>query len=67
MLIYIETVCPFCGQSHEVAVYEDDYLRWCNGESAQSVFPYLTANEREMLISGICPHCWENQFGGDEE
>ena len=67
MLVYITTVCPMCGESHEVTVYEDDYLRWCDGELAQVAFPYLNADEREMLISGICPTCWDKMFSFDED
>ena len=59
--------CPFCGHAHEVAVNESDYLDWDDGELAQNAFPYLSADEREMLISGICPTCWNKMFGGDEK
>lgn len=60
--------CPFCGKAHEVMVYEDDFDAWQNGDLfAQEAFPYLTAGEREILISGICPQCWDNVFGEEEE
>lgn len=61
------TVCPFCGKANEVFVNEMDYLDWCDGKLAQHAFPYLSADEREMLISGICPTCWDDMFGGGEE
>ena len=63
----IITRCPFCGHAHEVEVNEMDYWDWQDGELAQNAFPYLSADEREMLISGICPDCWERTFGGYEE
>lgn len=66
-VIYVGRNCPFCGEYHEVLVYEDDYAAWQNGELAQNAFPYLTANEREILISGICPSCWDNMFSEDED
>ena len=60
----IETTCPFCGKTHEVTVDAIDYLAWEVGDVlAQNAFPYLSADEREMLISGICPDCWERTFG----
>lgn len=65
--VSIITVCPICGQAHEVEVNEIDYLDWQDGELAQVTFPYLSADEREMLITGICPTCWDEMFGGDEE
>ena len=66
-MITLTTICPFCGQTHEVLVYEDDFLAWQDGARAQDAFPYLSAREREMLISGICPQCWDNMFGEEEE
>lgn len=67
--IYIGRKCPFCGQYHEVLVYVDEsYIAWENGDLlVQEAFPYLTASEREILISGICPTCWDKVFGSDEE
>lgn len=61
--IEIITTCPFCGEEHTVVVEHFDYLSWNAGELAQKAFPYLSADEREMLISGICPTCWEKTFG----
>ena len=66
-MITLVTTCPICGRDHEVMVYADDYSRWQNGELAQNAFPYLTANEREMLISGIDPECWESMFTEPED
>lgn len=61
--IYVSRECPICGQYHEVLVYEDDYEAWENGDLlAQEAFPYLTASEREILISGICRTCWIHMF-----
>ena len=67
--VQIVTQCPFCGKGHSVWVNELDYLNWADGELTQNAFPYLSADEREMLISGICPTCWDNMFGfgGDDE
>lgn len=64
--ICIITRCPFCGQENEVKVNESDYWAWENGELVQVAFPYLSANERKMLIFGICPTCWEKTFGDAE-
>lgn len=62
--IVLVTTCPFCGEDHEIEVWESDYLAWEVGDVlAQDAFFYLSADEREMLISGICPSCWEKTFG----
>ena len=63
----VVTRCPFCGRANEVEVNEMDYLDWQDGKLAQDAFPYLSASDREMLISGICSDCWDGMFGIDEE
>lgn len=65
--VTIITTCPICGHANEVEVNEIDYLDWQDGMLAQDAFPYLNANEREMLISGICPSCWDNMFSPEDE
>ena len=64
--ITITNRCPFCGQTHEVEVDYRSFINWQCGELAQNAFPHLTAEEREQLISGICPDCQRDIFGGDE-
>ena len=60
--------CPICHHANEVMVNEEDYLAWAfDGELVQNAFPYLSADEREMLISGICPTCWDKMFDEDDE
>ncbi len=44
-----------------------DFFKWQEGELAQNAFPYLSADEREMLISGVCPKCWAKTFGEEYE
>ena len=52
--------CPICGGEQFVQVNSDDYQRWINGEGMiQDVMPYIPAEVREILISGICPTCWD--------
>lgn len=52
--------CPVCGGEQFVQVNSDDYQRWINGEGMiQDVMPYIPAEVREILISGICPTCWD--------
>lgn len=65
--VCIITRCPFCGGGTGVHVNESDYWDWDDGELAQVAFPYLSASERETLISGICPTCWDGMFGGNDD
>lgn len=62
MLLNVKVVCPFCGNASVIEVNENDFERWLDGELAQKSFPYLTASERETLISGMCEYCQEEFF-----
>ena len=54
-------VCPICTADSEVTVVEQDYIDWeDNGILIQDAMPYLNADERELLMTGICVSCWEN-------
>ena len=61
--VYVSLHCPFCGTGHSVEVNEIDYLDWEDGMLAQDAFPYLSATEREQLISHLCPACQKKIFG----
>ena len=40
----------------------DDAQRWVNGESIQNCFPYLSADQREILKTGIDSESWDRMF-----
>jgi len=58
----IVTICPFCKAEHYVMVADDDYAAYLDGMSVQDAFPYLSANERELIMTGICPACWDDMW-----
>ncbi len=41
--------------------------RWANGEPIQSCFPYLSADEREILMTGIDSETWNRMFPPEDE
>lgn len=55
--------CPFCGKESEVTVTFKGWSDYLDGASVQVAFPNLSATEREIIISGICPQCQESVFG----
>lgn len=64
----VETRCPCCGNNNVVFVNIEDYFNWYTGQVlTQVAFPYLNNGEREMLISGMCPSCWDRVIGKEEE
>ena len=60
--IHIE--CRVTGEMYTVQVIAGDTDRWLRlGHYAQEVFSYLSADDRELLISGTSPEGWSNLFG----
>ena len=59
----IDTFCPICGETSAIEVAVSQYLDWQMGTLIQHAFPQLTADQREQLITGICPQCWDLSFG----
>lgn len=54
--------CPMCKDVFEVEVKDRDYENHKNGLLAQTAFPYLSVEDRELLISGICSDCFDLMF-----
>jgi hypothetical protein len=65
----IETVpCIRCNETSSITVDADSYTKWAVfGELIQDAFPDMTADNRELLISGIHPACWDAMFNTEEE
>lgn len=65
----LRVTCCFCNKVHELRVVEEDAFEYMsqNRRCVQDIFPYLSAEERELLISNICPDCWDAMFLIDEE
>ena len=57
--VKISVKCTQCGKEFEFTVYEKDLESYNNGELIQRAFPYLSPEERELMISGYCPDCWK--------
>lgn len=64
----IRTTCPICKKVNYVSVDEIGFMRWQEeGVLIQNALPELSAGEREMLMTGICPTCWDKMFSCPEE
>ena len=60
--------CVHCGTEYILWVNEKDFLDWASGVGyIQEKLPYLSADERELLISGTCGSCWTRMFGSLED
>lgn len=54
--------CGKCAFFFVLTVVEEDYEEWRGGEFVQKAFPYLSTDQRELLISGICGTCFDGMF-----
>jgi hypothetical protein len=51
--------CIRCGEEQKVEVPEEGYLRWTRGQDTiENAMPQVSADDREILLSAMCPHCW---------
>ena len=57
--------CPLCKKEYQKMFPADGFLRYMAGKKVQDCFPEMSADDREFLITGICPECWDKHFGED--
>ena len=64
----ITVTCPLCKKDFCIVVNTEDWSDFQNKKKLiQHCFPYLSANVREQLQSGICGECWNKVFKDVEE
>ena len=51
--------CLFCPREYVIKYTITQQARVSKGEHIQKVAPELSANHRELLISGTCPPCFD--------
>lgn len=51
-------VDDIAGVEHEMWVYHDDMMDYMDGKSADKCFPYLIAEERDLIVTGYTPEQW---------
>lgn len=59
--------CPVCGQADELVLPADGHMRWLSGELVQEALPGLPAADREVLVTGIHPACWNEMFPPEDD
>jgi hypothetical protein len=59
--------CPFCGQGAVTVVPAQGLWDWEHGKFAQEAFPRLTPGEREQVMTGTHPECWDRYMKEPEE
>jgi hypothetical protein len=61
-----QVICSHCGIVYDLLINPEDLILWQAGTLIQECMDYLTAAERELLISQTCDNCWKNLFGEEE-
>lgn len=61
--------CPHCNKASELKVDRAGYEAWQAGAFIQDALPMLSADQREMLMTGFHSVCWDLAFAepGDED
>ena len=57
-------LCAVTGKEYSVSASTEDVTSWRSGTLIQNAMPYLSADEREFLISGTTPAEWDALFAG---
>lgn len=66
--------CPIC-QKDQILKFDKEQTEAFNaglelvrqGMLIQHAFPFLSSNERELLISGTCSKCWDEMFAQQDD
>lgn len=68
--LFAHAECLTCKQRFTMKepVIWDDYVFWLNGMLIQDATPYLSADDRDILMGSIkgayvCPDCWGEDDG----
>jgi hypothetical protein len=68
----LEQTCHLCNQPSEIELDDELWACWRDGlanhkpaatHGVQVIFAHLSADDRELIISGTHPECWDKMFG----
>lgn len=57
--------CPVCHRPSTLELEPERVRRWLHGEHVQDVWPERTPDERELIVTGTHPACWDRLFPDD--
>lgn len=59
---YINT-CIHCSEQNKIKLDKEPFEKWkYQGQYVQHAFPHLSIDDRELLVSGTHPKCWNEIF-----
>ena len=60
--------CNLCSKEYNIIADRNDMEAWISGDKyIQDALSYLSASERELLISATCNTCWKQMYGLDDD
>jgi hypothetical protein len=60
-------VCGSCRREYNIIADRNDMEAWLSGDKyIQDALSYLSASERELLLTQTCNDCFEKMFDNDE-
>lgn len=68
MKIIVQRTSPVTGKDNHMVVFatHEQLIAWHEGTLIQDALPDATVDQREFLISGCTPACWESMFGAED-
>ena len=61
--VVLSIVCKECDKEIAITVNKIDYDNYLTGTiNIQKAFPYLSDDNRELILSGICGKCFDLLF-----
>mgnify|MGYP003388263233 CR=1 FL=1 len=60
---FVTIPCRMCKVEHSLVVDAQDMFDWNSGKLIQEAMPYLSREQRELLISGTCGDCFDEMCG----
>lgn len=66
-IVPVIVTCSECGTTETYMLPLRNTIAWRSGMLIQDAFPDMPAEDREFLISGLCPKCWNKLFGSIDE
>ena len=59
--------CTVCGEYEVWSLDRKAVESWQSGEYIQNAFPEMSMQDREVLITGTHPACWDKLFPEEDE
>lgn len=60
--VIVQCTCPLCGAINKVEVSAEGLAKWKDGEFIQAALPELSAEQREIIMTGTCIRCQNDLF-----